>query len=240
LGAVCVLIGGRRKAIVMPLLWGVFVGLVYLRVKGLQGAVAVALMLALLGGAFVFAGGELGVHQNYLTYAATTTLDAPERFLSGTVGAVYWTVVQSGWLGRGIGVASQGMRHLGTNVDLGWQESGPSKLAVELGIPGMVCALLLALALARACLNAMRWVPQRTLEFKLLIGLLGIAIANASSFFVSHQIYSDLTVIGLSAFFIGAALSAPRWSRAAAGGSRGLPRSTLNGRLPRVTARGPA
>ncbi len=209
--AFCVLICGRRKAIVMPALWAAVALFHFLRARRLGGAVGLIATVAVALGGLLFASGEAAIGPEYYAYAASIASDAPRRLQEGTFGAVWWTLVQSGALGAGIGSASQGMQHLGGGVAQGWQESGISKLAAELGLPGLVCGLLVALQLARAGLRAVRQSSDAAPAHSLVVGLAGMAAANAASFVVSHQVYGDLLVMTLSAFFVGVLLSAPRW-----------------------------
>jgi hypothetical protein len=153
------------------------------------------------------------------------------------MGALHQTLLQSGFLGRGIGSATQGGQHLGPGLEQSWQESGPSKLMVELGVPGFVCALLLAVALGRAGWAALRRIPATPLG-GLQVGLSGMMIANAASFIVSHQIFGDLLIVCLTSLWLGITLSSPRWARArepASGATPPLPPQRL-----RIPAERPA
>ncbi len=213
--AFCVLICGRRKAIMMPALWAAVVLVHFLRARRLGGAVGLVAAVAVALGGLAFVSGEAAIGPEYYAYAASIASDAPRRLQEGTFGAVWWTLVQSGALGAGIGSASQGMQHLGAGVGAqGWQESGVSKLVAELGLPGLACGLLVALQLALAGLRAVRQSAVSSPSHSLVVGLGGMALANAASFVVSHQVYGDLLVMTLSAFFVGALLSAPRWCAA--------------------------
>ena len=209
--AFCVLICGRRKAIVMPALWAAVALVHFLRTRRLGRALAVVAAVAAVLGGLAFASGEAAIGPEYYSYAASIASDAPRRLQEGTFGAVWWTLVQSGALGAGIGSASQGMQHLGGGVAQGWQESGVSKLVAELGLLGLLCGLLAGVQLVRAGLRALRLSPTGSREHYLVVGLLGMAVANATSFVVSHQVYGDLLVMTLSAFLVGVLLSAPRW-----------------------------
>jgi hypothetical protein len=195
----------------MPVLWAVVVLFHFLRARKRGGALAVVAAVAVVLLGLVFAGGEAAVGPEYYAYAASIASDAPRRLQEGTFSAVWWTLVQSGALGAGIGSASQGMQHLGGGVAQGWQESGVSKLVAELGLLGLVCGLLAAVQLVRAGLRALRLSPADSRDHALVLGLAGMAVANAASFGVSHQVYGDLLVMTLSAFLVGVLLSAPRW-----------------------------
>ena len=209
-GMAALLLAGRRKAIIMPLIWITLLVLTQVRRGRLGRAVAV---LLIAGGAAVgvyFASGEIAIDQNYYQYAASAAFEAGERLQGGTIGAVQETLIQSGVLGRGIGSATQGAQHLAGTPEQGWQESGPSKLLAELGVPGMACVTWLAFLLARACLRLALHAPAQA-DGQMVVALVGMLAANAVSFTVSHQIYSDLIVTTCTALMMGCVLSAPRW-----------------------------
>lgn len=206
-----VLVCGRRKMLMMPVLWLAVLLAHYLRSRRPGGAAALAVMAAVLVAAVLFAGGEGPISAEYYLYAASIATDAPQRLHEGTFGAVWMTLVQSGVLGAGIGSASQGMQHLGGDVAQGWQESGASKLAAELGLPGLLCGVLVAVRLVQAGLRTLRLSARGSPSYPLVVGLVGMAAANAASFLVSHQVYGDLLVMTLSAFLVGVLLSSPRW-----------------------------
>lgn len=209
-GLLALLLAGRRKAIVMPLIWLAFLILAQVKRGRLGRAIAVVLVAGGAVAGVYFASGEIAIDQNYYQYAASAALDAGDRFQGGTIGAVQQTLIQSGVLGRGIGSATQGAQHLVDAPEQGWQESGPSKLLAELGVPGLVCVSWLAFLLGRACLRLALSVPAQA-DAQMVVALVGMLGANAVSFTVSHQIYSDLVVTTSTALMMGCVLSAPRW-----------------------------
>lgn len=210
-GGACLLMAGRRKAIIMPV---VFVASLLLY-SFIQRRVGRAAALVAVGGgvaaSILFAAGEVSLDRGYIEYAASTATEGSARLTEGTVGALRATFLQSGILGRGLGSATQGAQHLaGSGLEQGWQESGAAKLLAELGIPGFACALWLGFLLARGALRAAATASSRR-HAPILGALLGILAANAASFTVSHQIYGDIVVVTMTALLLGAALSAPRW-----------------------------
>ncbi len=209
-GAFGVLVAARRKMVMMPVVWTALVTIAYLKAGRTGRLLTIGLLAVLTFLAIGFAAGEFEIQRDYYVYAGTATLDAPTRLWAGTLGGIWSTFVQSGPLGRGIGSVAAGSQYLDLEAAHGWQEGGMAKIAVELGLPGVVCALLLATALARALLGELKRASTGSPE-ALQIGLIGLAAANAASFVVSHQAYGDLLIMTLSAFFIGIALSGPRW-----------------------------
>lgn len=224
-GGACLLMAGRRKALIMPLLFAASYGLFGLAQRRLGRMGAVVAGGVLLVASVLFAAGEMSLDAGYLEYAASTVTEASGRLSEGTAGALRETFVQSGILGRGIGSATQGAKHLAdTGVEQGWQESGASKVLAELGVPGFLCALWLGVLVARGALRvALR--SGTTTVGSLPAALTGILVANAASFTVSHQIYADIVVVSVTAALLGTLLSCPRWlaARAAQPASGGSP-----------------
>ncbi len=212
-GGACLVVTGRRKGIVLPFVWTAFVGASFVRAQRAGLFIRLTVVAAVASAAFYYASGEFGIKAEYYGYAQSTVGEAPQRFVEGTWSGVWETLAESGALGSGIGTATQGGQHLGIRVADTWQESGPTKLAVELGLPGLVGALALVYALARsAAVSLARASSGR--RGSLPLGLFAFSIANVACFTISHQIYSDMTVLNLSAFFFGVALSAPSWAAA--------------------------
>jgi hypothetical protein len=211
-GVVALMLGGRRKMTGMPILWCAFIVASYLRFGRASRVVGLLGVTAAAGGMVYFAAGEVAIDQSYYSYAASTTTEASNRFVKDTWGAVVGTFRQTGPLGRGIGSASQGTQHVGFDQARSWQESGLSKLAVELGAPGLICALLLAVAIARACATLLKNGAGKGEYGVIYLALMGFIIANGVSFLISHQVYGDVLVMVLTAFMLGVVLSAPRWS----------------------------
>jgi O-antigen ligase len=205
------LISGRRKMIGMPVLWLAFVMFTYFQARRLSAALRLVAAVAVAAAFLYVAAGEVDVAEGYYVYAASLPREASGRLMQDSFGAVVNTLNQSGPLGRGIGTASQGTQHIGLDAARGWQESGLSKLAVELGLPGLLCALVLFASLARHCMMAMRAPTASPSLAALKVGLLGFVVANSFAFVVSHQVYGDPLVMMLTSFMLGAVLASSTW-----------------------------
>jgi hypothetical protein len=213
-GALAAIMAGRRKMVIMPLLWAAVVLFTYVREGRVARAVSIV-ALAMAAAAIMYAAsGEVDVRSSYYAYAATSQEDASQRLMQSAFGGVWESFRQSGPLGRGIGSASQGTQHIGVDEARGWQESGLSKLAVELGAPGMICALVLAATIARRCVTVVKNASRPGGDSAMQIGLAGFLVANGGSFLISHQVYGDPLVLILTAFVLGVLLSSSRWNRA--------------------------
>jgi hypothetical protein len=119
-------------------------------------------------------------------------------------GGVLETISQFGFLGAGLGTATQGVRHLlGTDTNIGWQEGGLGKLTIELGVPGLLAAAVLGLAMFRMMLRITRHpdIPESSQLTR--VTLFGLVMANAANFAASAQAYSDPVLALITAFFLG-------------------------------------
>jgi len=142
-GALCLLLAGRLKTIMLPPLWIMVMAWSYVRTGKvgqvvLLGGIAVAVL-----GAIQWASSEVGVTEEYLSALSTSPMEMATRLHGDSIGSVRVTYLQSGFWGKGIGAASTGMRHLGVAIKGTWQEGGLAKVMVELGVPGMLGAFYL-------------------------------------------------------------------------------------------------
>lgn len=193
------MLGGRRKAIyyvaafVLLLLWRYF--------RRLQVSQIVAMLVALLliGGIVRNLASDEGTSV-YARGAATTRTEVLQRLEGGVIG----TFEQFGLLGAGLGSATQGVYHLlPRDVQLGWQEGGLAKLAMELGLPGLLAVVLFFVALLKLLLRltSIGDVPGSS-QFARAT-LFALVAANGANFAASAQAYTDPVLTLLTAFFAG-------------------------------------
>jgi hypothetical protein len=224
-GATILLISGRNKMIFMPPIFIAVVGLVYMYKGNVNRSVAAVTAALLALGLFLGLNHQLALDREYLDYVEVGTESTPGRLRTHGVQAVIETYRQSGFFGEGLGTASTGARYgTGGNIRT-WQESGPSKLMVELGVIGFLAAIVLLLAIMRALWWCLGRMPRQTSGGLLFAGLLGILAANGASFTVSHQAFGDPFLVTLAGFFIGLTLSAPRWAVAPGGQQQTRPKT---------------
>jgi hypothetical protein len=194
------LISGRRKAIYMVAVFtGAFLFRYFRRLTIKQVAA-----FALAGAAMFFVTHKLGQDEVGSTYTRSATTSTDE-VLARLEGGVAGTIDQFGFMGAGLGTATQGVYHVlteGTSQP-GWQEGGLGKLTMELGVPGLVGVALLGATLLTLMMkiSAHPDVPGSS-QF-LRATLFGIVIANIVEFCVSAQAYSDAVLALLAAFFAG-------------------------------------
>jgi hypothetical protein len=114
------------------------------------------------------------------------------------------TLQQFGFFGGGLGVATPGTQHLDVSRPYVWQESGSSRVLVELGVPGFAFLLLLILVALKAGFDSTVGALRRRDRLAPYPAcLLALVVANLSSLFVSGQILADPFVIFFIGFSIG-------------------------------------
>ena len=104
----------------------------------------------------------------------------------------------------GLGTATQGIYHLtGSATNIGWQEGGLGKLAIELGVPGLLAVVVFAIAMIRLMLRITKHpdIPESS-QFS-RVTLFGLVVANIANFTASAQAYTDPMLVLISAFFVG-------------------------------------
>lgn len=210
---------GRRKMVFMIPIFVTFL-ITFTVFSGnrrwIKRAPALVLAPLLVGGLAIFWFGSNSLLTDY--YFSSSNQAANQISNQGFEGLEI-TLQQSGIFGEGLGFATPGTQHLSVSRPRVWQESGSTRILVELGIPGAAAlCVFLIVSFARSFLNT-RTMPHGTGRNSLFpIALLAIVAANVASLFISSQILADPFIV----FFIGLML----------GMSNGLS-SSLNTRLSR-------
>jgi len=195
------LISGRRKAIYMIAVFAAAFLWRYLR----KLSTVQVTSFALLGIVMIFVVTRISRDEESSVYtrgAFTTQEEVWQRLEGGLSG----TVEQAGIMGAGLGTATQGVYHVlgdDSSTTLGWQEGGLGKLAIELGVPGLLSVLLLGftMILTMMKISAHPDIPGSSQLSR--AALFGIIAANVVEFMVSAQAYSDPVLTLLTAFFVG-------------------------------------
>ncbi|MEO8380891.1 MAG: hypothetical protein ABI779_14600 [Acidobacteriota bacterium] len=192
------MIGGRRKAIYFVV---VFAGVFLFRyIKRVRTAQVFALLAVLLVLGFVVRQLARGEDTSVYAKGALTT---QKELASRLEGGLVETFQQFGFMGAGLGAATQGVYHLLENENIGWQEGGLGKLAVEVGLPGMLAMLVMGWYVVRLWLRltALGDVPGSSQFLRAM--LLGLVAANITGFIVSAQAYTDAVLALMTGFLVG-------------------------------------
>jgi len=195
------LISGRRKALymiavfVLAFLWR------YIRRLSMVQVIAVAVLSLIM----IFVVSKVSQDEESSVYAqgAVTT---QEEIYGRLEGGLQSTVEQSGIMGGGLGTATQGAYHVLSEsgiARLGWQEGGLGKLAMELGIPGLLAAAGLGVAMLMTMMKISRHPDVPGSSQLTRAALFAIVVANVVEFLASAQAYSDAVITLLAAFFVG-------------------------------------
>lgn len=192
------MIAGRRKAIYMVAVFCVaFVWRYGRRLKTGQ-------ILALVGVLFALYGivNHLASNEQTSVYAAGAVASQQE-LRDRLEGGALETFRQFGLMGAGLGAATQGVYHLLGSHNVGWQEGGLGKLAVEVGLPGI---LSLAVISWRVLVLLMRLtrigdVPGSSQFVR--AALFALVVGNIASFMASAQAYTDAVMALTTGFFVG-------------------------------------
>lgn len=198
------LISGRRKAVYFVIAFAAL--MVWRYVKRLQATQVAVIILSIV--TMLLVVQKLGSSESTSAYTRGAATTEGELF-SRLEGGLFETVRQFGIMGAGLGSATQGVRHfLGTSIDVGWQEGGLGKLAVEVGIPGVLTVAVLGWTLLRLFLAITRPGDVPGSSQHLRVTLFAIVGANGANFMASAQAYSDPVLALLTAFFIGCLFAA--------------------------------
>jgi hypothetical protein len=193
----CVM-SGRRKAVYMVAVFAAAFLWRYIRRLKIAEAFAFVLVGAIL---------TLVVHQvrgnEEASVYARGTATSQEELLSRLEGGLGETVIQYGFMGAGLGTATQGTQHLSGGVGFGWQEGGLGKLAIELGVPGLLSLGLTAIAMMQLLLKITRHPDVPESSQLLRVGLFAMFMGDAVTFLASAQAYSDPLLTLFSAFTLG-------------------------------------
>lgn len=212
-GGVALIFCARRK---MMSMLPVFVGATCL-LHVVQGHYGRLVRLMLTVGIMIGVAGYLYLHtgtQSSLERFYASTLDEVEERVQGHgIDAVMETYRQAGFWGHGLGMAVQGGHNIKGAKPRTWQESGPSMLAADIGIPGLVAFGLLMLSVMQAGYRALRHAGDST-EHAVLLGVGAVVLANMAAGVVSAQVFGDPFIGCFLPFLMGVVLAAARLEHA--------------------------
>jgi hypothetical protein len=152
-------------------------------------------------------------YQPYINRGQTVFGDAGARFTDLGLASVVWAVAAGGFFGLGAGAGSQGTQHFseGPNIASGAAEGGLGKVAVELGVPGLILVVIAFVLVARNVRRALGNIAARDLRLlSMAAALVALCAANVPVFMGASQIYGDPFVLTLLGSFLGFVLAAPR------------------------------
>jgi hypothetical protein len=197
-GFLSCILSGRRKA-----LYFIAVFVIAFVFRFLKRA-RIGEVFALLGVLLILAGVIQNISSNertniYARGAVASNVEIQRRFEGGLVE----TFRQYGYMGIGLGAATQGVHHLLGPQYQGWQEGGLGKLAAEVGLPGIMTLALLALIVGQMLMRLTASPDVHGCSQFIRVTLFALVVANAASFIASAQAYSDAVLALNFGFLIG-------------------------------------
>ena len=123
-----------------------------------------------------------------------------------------WAYDSFGLLGAGLGVGTQGTQHFGGGGDIGAgvAEGGLGKIAVELGIPGLLLMGWLAISIFNYFWRLMRTASRISPRVaRLSYALFSFLVANVAAFSVATQAYADLFILLILGWTLGFLFAVP-------------------------------
>lgn len=207
---------GRRKVLVTVAAFAAvyFLLLMYYRQRtGIR-----AMFVSVIGGALLVGGTlvmapEQSASNPYVGRGTTVFADAAERFEKLGLGSIEGAIDAAGLWGLGAGSVSQGTQYFGGAYGSarGSAEGGLGKITVELGVPGLMLALISALLIARSLRRALAVAAQTDPELlRLNLGLLSLVVGNVPVFAGASQVYGDPFVLFILGSCLGFVLAGPR------------------------------
>ncbi|HEV7763708.1 MAG TPA: hypothetical protein VGQ76_01785 [Thermoanaerobaculia bacterium] len=193
------LIGGRRKAVYFVIVFCLAFFLRYLRRVQPSQLFACLGLLAILG----VIVNQLSSDESTSMYTRTAIASRGE-IGQRLEGGLMQTFREVGLMGAGLGTATQGVHHLlGVNA-IGWQEGGLGKVAIEIGLPGLVALALMGIIVMRLMV-ILTGIPdvEGSSQF-LRVMLFSLVMANIAGFMGSAQAYNDAVLALTAGFLVGA------------------------------------
>jgi hypothetical protein len=209
------LLTARRKSMVAVVIFVAIYFLLLLYYRQRTGSKVLVFSTA-IGGLMVLGsslmGEDAGAIDPYAVRAQSVWGDLWNRLYNLAFASVGWALGRAGFLGLGAGSVGQGTQYFGgATVARGAAEGGLGKIVVELGVPGLLLAIGVAIVLAttiRRILSVSMTGFPVILRFSL--GLLAFCITNVSVFVNASQAFGDPFILFILGSCMGFILAAPR------------------------------
>jgi hypothetical protein len=202
---------GRRKMVYMVPMFFLATAAIYWVAARRGRWMARIVLMALPVMVVSSTGGGLAEDADQVRYYTQGSAETFDSLETHGIDSVVETYRQAGFFGSGLGFATPGSQHIPGARPRVWQESGPSRVMVELGVPGLSGLVFLVLVLLRAgwrvCRSQLR---ARSPAAPYAVGFLAFFLSNIGSLVVSGQILADSFIAAMIGLSIGVTLSAER------------------------------
>jgi hypothetical protein len=159
-----------------------------------------------------YSAGEYTGFEGYAERGRSVLADLPGRVRDLGVNPVVSALDEFGWLGAGLGTGSQGTSDVTdmNNINRWSSEGGLGKIAMELGLPGILVVAWLFVALARYVRRELEvLVKASPRHARLAFGFLAFLVANVATFTIATQAYSDLFILLILGWCLGFLFAMP-------------------------------
>jgi hypothetical protein len=142
--------------------------------------------------------------------------EATGRATGNTIDSFQWVIARNGIFGSGAGTGSQGAQHFGGGVNIVGDaaEGGLAKVLAELGVPGLVLLLWLAISFARYMWSIILYITHTKdvdpTQSKMIFGLAAFLITNGAVYIIAHQVFGDPFVLIVLGFLLGFVIAMPK------------------------------
>ena len=140
--------------------------------------------------------------------------DVTERVSVMTIASFQYVIAQNGVLGSGAGTGSQGVQHFGGQTTGASAEGGLAKVLAELGVPGLLVLLWVALSFARYLWSIVQYVSKLPeadpVLAKLMFGLVALLMTNGVVYVIAHQVFGDPFVLIILGILLGFVMATPK------------------------------
>jgi hypothetical protein len=168
--------------------------------------------------------------EGYAARGKSVFADVPARVNQLGVQPVLWATESFGWLGAGLGTGSQGTNDVAQahSINRGPAEGGLGKITMELGVPGLFMVLWLLIALGKHLRRQLAATARLSAQHaRMAYGMVSFLTANAATFSVATQAYSDLFILLILGWCTGFLLAMPVLAAKGDGALRLARRPTL-------------
>lgn len=214
------LLTGRRKALAEIFVFVITYFFLTLRFRQKKSSnsfvttTALGILLALA--LFSVAPDNLEQDLNpYLERGSSVFLDLGDRFQTLGLQSIGWAINRFGYFGIGAGTAGLGMAHFGGVVEGagGAGEGGFGKIVVELGLPGLILAIIFITQIIQLLWKNVKLISKSDSQNSSLpIGILSLLIANIPMFISSSLLFGDPFVLIVCGSLVGILLAISKTS----------------------------
>jgi hypothetical protein len=209
--AVALILCGRRKMVFLVPVFLLAAIWIYWQAGRATKAWSLLLLFALPAASVYLAGDLLDEESNQLRYYSETSYQTLDSLETHGFASLADTYRQSGFFGEGLGTATPGSHHVKVDRPRVWQESGTSRVLVELGVPGALGLGSVMIALGLALFGVVQQnLRSRNLGAHYGAGMFACFVANIGSLVVSGQILADPFIASFLGVLAGLTLSLAR------------------------------